>query len=413
MPSELVDSWIPTAGRVDLQDALSSLTQSSVSTPFADDRVEFVGELSRSLSRQAQRRPELQALAFWMRKAELQRMGNAIANLATSEQTLMPRGTVFHIPPANVDTMFVYSWILSLLMGNRNIIRMSSRESEQTKIILHSLVEVAAGYPEISAGSLVVSYGHEESITRSLTSVADVRVVWGGDNTVNRIRQIPVRPDARDVTFPDRASLCAIATETYLRQPSDERDEVARKFFNDAFWFDQFGCSSPRSVAWIGTERHAEASQDFWHRLGRHIDQRGYVVEASTAISKLTHLYGAVIDSSGAHITWIDNEVCFIDVAEIPSLDAFSGAGTFYQCVVDNLIEMVPAITRRHQTLTTYGVSPEEVRQLVSVLRGRGIDRIVPLGEALSFDRIWDGMDLLQEFSRKVTIRFGAELSSR
>ncbi|MFC6804089.1 acyl-CoA reductase [Deinococcus caeni] len=40
----------------------------------------------------------------------------------------MPRGLVFHVPPANVDTIFIYSWLMSVLAGNRNVIRLSSRE---------------------------------------------------------------------------------------------------------------------------------------------------------------------------------------------------------------------------------------------------------------------------------------------
>src|SRR5229473_1854189 len=38
-----------------------------------------------------------------------------------------PRGLVFHVPPANVDTIFVYSWALSALAGNRNVVRISPR----------------------------------------------------------------------------------------------------------------------------------------------------------------------------------------------------------------------------------------------------------------------------------------------
>ena len=36
---------------------------------------------------------------------------------------LLSRGVVFHIAPKNVDTIFVYSFVLSLLCANKNIIR--------------------------------------------------------------------------------------------------------------------------------------------------------------------------------------------------------------------------------------------------------------------------------------------------
>ncbi|HET9516299.1 MAG TPA: gamma-glutamyl phosphate reductase, partial [Actinoplanes sp.] len=37
-------------------------------------------------------------------------------------------------------------------------------------------------------------------------------------------------------------------------------------------------------------------------------------------------------------------------------------------------------------------------------LAGRGIDRVVPFGSALSFAAVWDGYDLLSEFSRITTV---------
>jgi len=33
-----------------------------------------------------------------------------------------------------------------------------------------------------------------------------------------------------------------------------------------------------------------------------------------------------------------------------------------------------------------------------------GVDRVVPIGQALSFSNIWDGHDLLREFCREIEI---------
>jgi hypothetical protein len=37
-------------------------------------------------------------------------------------------------------------------------------------------------------------------------------------------------------------------------------------------------------------------------------------------------------------------------------------------------------------------------------LGGRGVDRIVPFGSALTFGAIWDGYDLPREFTRLTTL---------
>ena len=43
--------------------------------------------------------------------------------------------------------------------------------------------------------------------------------------------------------------------------------------------------------------------------------------------------------------------------------------------------------------------------ELCVELAGRGVDRIVPFGSALSFSAVWDGYDLLAEFSRLVSVQ--------
>ena len=46
-----------------------------------------------------------------------------------------------------------------------------------------------------------------------------------------------------------------------------------------------------------------------------------------------------------------------------------------------------------------------ELREFIGSLNGRGIDRIVPIGQALSFDVIWDGFDFFESFSKLVHLK--------
>ena len=49
-------------------------------------------------------------------------------------------------------------------------------------------------------------------------------------------------------------------------------------------------------------------------------------------------------------------------------------------------------------------IGAADARELAVAVNGRGIDRIVPIGQALQFSRHWDGYDLFAEFTRQVTI---------
>ncbi len=392
---------------------MAQLGAAATTTPFGPELVDFGAAFSRRLSREARGLPEAQALAFWMRRAEISRLAAEFAALGNDRVLLVPRGTVFHVPPGNVDTIFVYSWLLSTLVGNRNVVRLSSRNSEQTELIigvLRSLLDDGA-YPTVRAGTAMIRYGRDRAVTDALSAGCDLRVVWGGDGTVAEVRRSPLPPHATELTFPDRFSLAALAACGYLALPESGRDALLERFFTDAYWFDQLGCSSPRLVVWVG-ERGAvdRASPDFFARLAETTRRRGYRVDTATAVAKLGYGCRAAIEAPVAALHRYDNSVTVLPLttfaAELrgDACGDFSGAGLFFQLRVDSLLDLVPHIERRDQTLAQFGFAVGELTDLVRALNGRGIDRIVPFGRALTFDRVWDGHDLLQSFTRRSTV---------
>ena len=78
------------------------------------------------------------------------------------------------------------------------------------------------------------------------------------------------------------------------------------------------------------------------------------------------------------------------------------GGGFFYEVVIDSLEPLIGFLSRRDQTLTHFGIAETELRGLARQLGGSGVDRLVPVGEALSMHRFWDGYDLLRAFVRHV-----------
>ena len=68
------------------------------------------------------------------------------------------------------------------------------------------------------------------------------------------------------------------------------------------------------------------------------------------------------------------------------------------------LTDIIKYIRPEDQTLSVYGFSENEISALLSSLINRGIDRVVPIGQALEFNNIWDGVDLLETMSRKIDI---------
>jgi hypothetical protein len=296
--------------------------------------------------------------------------------------------------------------VLALLSGNRNIVRLSSRASDQATLILKSLNEVLLQYPDIARATSMVTYGHDQEITQEISTRCDVRVIWGGDQTVAMIRQIPLPPHAKELTFPDRFSMAALSTAAYSQLDDLARDALAEDFFNDSYWFDQLGCSSARLLIWVGDAANSVLSKDFHQRILRAIERKNYDSTTSTAIAKMGQALGSVMEEEISSYTQYSNGLTVLDSENFPNVRGeFCGGGLFYQMHVDTLMDLVPHIQRADQTLAAFGFNQTELRGFVGALQGRGIDRIVPFGQALQFSRIWDGYDLLQEFTRRVSVQ--------
>lgn len=406
----VVRQLLPATADITTAELLRNLAKAPLEAPFGTEAMNFCAGFAQRLRREARGLPEAQALAFWMRGTGIRRLADYFAGLGDDRCVLVPRGTALHIPPANVDTIFMYSWLLSTLAGNRNVVRLSDRAGEQTLLIVDVLRDLfrTGDHPSVQASTAVVQYGHDQQITDALSAGCDLRVVWGGDATITQIRRSPLPPHAVELTFPDRFSLAVFKAGGYLDLDDGRRDRLAQRFYNDAYQFDQLGCSSPRLLVWVGSHAAVEeASSDLYERLAEVTRERAYEVATSTAIAKLSYTRRAAIDWPIGRARSYENRLTVLPLEEYADVRGeFCGGGIFFQHRVDSLRDLVRHLERRDQTLVQFGFSTTELTDLVRELNGRGIDRVVPVGEALTFHHIWDGHDLLQSFTRRTTIDF-------
>lgn len=404
-PRRTVEVLVPAQATVSLDALLAEVAAAPLARPFDASRTRFLADLSRVLRRNGRGMPEIEALSFWLRKSEVSRLAKQFQELGDEEVLLVPRGTAFHIPPANVDTIFVYSLAMSMLTGNRNIVRLSSRSLAAAAPILDALRTTAAEHPEVAQSLRIVTYGHDDETTRALSAACDVRVIWGGDGTIDAVRRFPLAPHATELAFADRFSLAALRTAAYLALDEPARDRLVEQFVNDTFWFDQLGCSSARLLVWVGAEDITEPAEDFHTRVRRIADGKGYQVDTAAAIGKLGQAFRSMIDGQITGYHWYSNTEVVLDTGSFaPARGDFCGAGLFYQWRVGELTDLVPHLRRADQTLAAAGFTTERLRNFAETANGAGIDRIVPFGQALQFHRYWDGYDLLAEFTRKVHI---------
>lgn len=365
--------------------------------------VDFLAKLARKLLAPAvaRRHPELGSLGYFLRPAELKR---AVERMARPDALVFPRGNVFHLPPANVDTIFVYSWALSALAGNHNVVRISSRSAAAAEVILDALNSIDAD-PVIGRTQRMVTYGRDDAVTGALSRWCDLRVIWGGDAAVDSIRRHPLRPSARDLTFPDRTSWAVLSVPGWRAADPAARRAAVVGFANDAYWFDQAACSSPRTVFLVGGEG-SQVRAEFLALLLDVVDERGWTVDAAMAVEKRVNAYGLAATGAAGALDFPDNRITALTLTGSDRAPRrWIGAGAFPFAEVSSLLDLVPAMNRQDQTVSHFGFTPAELRAFATELGGRGVDRIVPFGSALTFGAIWDGYDLPAEFTRLTTLQ--------
>ena len=391
---------------IDTLDALQ--VQSKVMKPFSDILVDFVNDVSKSILKSSffKQYPELMALAFWMRKSHLKELKNYF-NEQNREKILLGRGVVFHMAPSNVDSIFVYSWFISLLVGNSNVLRISNKENIQTNLLLDVISGVLESpkYASLQTTIAIIKYGHDDAVTKKLSAMADVRVIWGGDATVEHIRSIAIKPTATELSFADKFSFAMIKSQKVLEEKS--LNSLIEKFYNDSFWFGQMACSSIRLVVWVGSAKeNKKAKELFWSAFDSYVVEKNPDdISPADVVNKLVAECSMAIEGE----VKIEHTNKFINRVKIKSLedvkeDLHCGTGLFYELEVENFEDVFPFITKKHQTIAQYGFEKSFIEKIVYESMPIGVDRIVPIGKALDFSYIWDGYDLFRSFCREIEI---------
>ena len=368
---------------------------------FSEEACEFLNCVSGRLLKNsvAKKFSDVIAFGFWCRRASIRKMAAAYKN----DELRQGRGLAFHIAPSNVAVNFAYSFAAGLLAGNANVVRLPSKNFQQTDIICSALKEtLAKDFPQMIPYVQMVRYGHETAINDALSALCDVRVIWGGDETIKSIRKSPLKVRAKEITFADRYGLAIIDADKYLEATNKER--LAKDFFNDTYLTDQNACSSPKYIFWLGKNIEA-AKEIFWKSVHREVAAR-YKLQGIQAVDKMTLLYLLGAAHEAKFISSCDNRLFRAEIESVTAdLINFQGnSGFFIECNIKSLEDILPLCGDKCQTVAYYGLNSVDWHSFLSAYRPRGIDRIVPLGKTLDFTLTWDGCDLIREMSRQYFI---------
>lgn len=374
-----------------------------VSAPFNESVTEFLSELSKMLlsDKEARKFSDIVTFAFWIRKSAILALKGRF--LKRHQEVRMGRGVAFHIAPSNVPMNYAYSMVAGLLTGNVNIVRIPGKDFRQIEIVNRMIGRAMQKYPYIQEYLYLVRYGHSKQINDIFSSIADIRITWGGDNTIAELRKSPLRPRAGEITFADRYSLAVINSEKYLSL--NNKKMFAQDFYNDTYLMDQNACTSPVIVVWIGS-RTAEARAEFWDRLHKVVATK-YELQPMMAVNKLASSYlAAAMGMSERIVNSGDNYIVRLQVSDLNQLllQVRDHAGYFYEYECREIMEIRALCDDVHcQTIGFLGEREDLLPLLTSGIRG--VDRVVPIGRTMDFDLLWDGYDLYSSLTRIIDIK--------
>lgn len=372
--------------------------------PFSKNVSNFLNNLSKELNaiRNIKEYPDLKALSFWCRNKNILKLKNKF-NL---DRNRIGLGMVFHVTPSNIPTNFAYSLIFGLLTGNSNVVKVPSKEFEQVNIICSLINKILKKNTFLKNKIAVVQYKNNNEFTKKISSLCNARLIWGGDQTINSLRDFKIKERAIDITFADRYSFCVMNPLKIERLNDFELKNLVQRFYNDTYLVDQNACSSPHLLIWLGG-KSKKSKERFWEKL-YNLVKNNYKFTESAPVEKYTDLCKYALSIKNIkNIKTFENLIYKIKLKKVDKNNHnYRGKwGLFFEYDLRNLNDIKHIVNNKYQTLTYYGTDKFLLKKFVLKNNLKGIDRIVPVGQSLNIGLLWDGYDIASILSRGIEVQ--------
>lgn len=318
------------------------------------------------------------------------------------EKRAFPKGIVVHWIAGNVPTLGLLSLISGILTRNANLIRVPTKANNLLDDLLMQFAESGEIQQTIANSVKIIRYDYmEKDLAESISRLADVRIIWGGDESSTAIKSLPTKLTCTDIVFPDRTSF-VIVGKPYLS--GNKNETITRLIAHDASVFEQKACASPHTV-FLDTDEEHEIEK-FCEALS--IAMQEYLDK----IPKIT--------PTQKEVSAILNLRAQYDMFH----EAWYSQGTEYTILSDNDVKLGPPIGNRTiyvrrlptedklaaiipKNIQTVGIAAEgeAFERITRQLGYVGVQRFTPIGAMTTFEIPWDGIDLPQYLIRWTTRR--------
>ncbi len=370
--------------------------------------IDFLSELSNQILLIAKSNNNYRIFSYyalWSRKSNLLRLRNERNDL----NHRFGRGLAFHIAPSNVASNILFTLAFGLLSGCPSIIRISKKNIDEIKEILKVINNILkeSKYQYLKNFISIISYERDEEINKKLSYLSDLRIIWGGDKTIDYFKEFKTKPKSIDIVFPNRSSI-SIISKNWLSNASEENKKwAAKSFSNDIALFSQRACSSPKQIFLLDINNDINESRNLLNKFLKDCDHNISLLNELEDIYSLRNFKAACELSAKIkeELKTIKYRNLFGIYTNICS-NNFDDLNFENSCFLIRNIKTIKEVNEfirdDNQTIVQIGLSKEEIYELVRISCPRGTDRIVKAGKALNMDIFWDGYDTVGIMSRIV-----------
>lgn len=377
-----------------------------VAASYNELSVTFLTELSKILLKNASARqfPDLITFAYFCRKSNLVQFQRTHLD-KSFEVNRFGWGVCLHIAPANIPMNFAFSFIMGLLSGNKNIVRLPTKQFEQIDIFLSALSHLMdeKRFKSLMTKNVFIRTKRDSKKLIKMVSKVDALVVWGGNNTVNNFRNYAKKPSCIEVYFPDRVSSLLVNCDDLVNKSAPEMEKVCIDFFNDTYLVDQNACSSASMICWYSKYNNFnQAKELFSDNLNSYLTEHYSLATTALIEKRLDVLKHCEMVGESINIDMQSDKLWYVESNYYKHIKP--KLGTFISKELSDLSLLTTLFRDNEQTLTYLGFDSKDILALFCDKAPCLIDRVVPVGKALDIGLIWDGKNMIQTLSKYVDV---------
>lgn len=316
-----------------------------------------------------------------------------------------PKGIVSHWVAGNVPLLSMLILVQSIITKNKNIVKLSAQTENTLIHLLEPLNKIKIKYlgktysgKRILQSCVICSFSRNDINENKLISkVADVKISWGGGNSMEAIKKLPSKTNCHNILFGPKTSF-SIVSQDYL----DFNNNYKRFFLKmarDISSFEQKACSSPHTIFYKGTQ-----IDDFCSKLADALDVTLNIIPKIHVENEYSNVLDAIEMGEFTGKIWKNKNNDWVIIKNdnfMLELPVFSRVIFVKQS--NDLKSIYPLIHDEVQTISL-GLLGEEKINIANDLSNLGVIRFPDPGLMTNFDNPWDGKLVISELVKFSTL---------